>query len=440
MTLSPDDKAQQMYELEDLKGKLKRRKLGNIRFIGELCKKGLINISTIHECVWQLLTDSYDEGVINWKSIKDDEEIEVLCKLLRTVGLALDEDPLPKHIENMTLFFNRLNELTKDKSLNSRMRFSIQEIIELRQNKWVERRQQEGPLKIEQVHQRAAQEEMMKRSGNLPIAPSLNPSKQDARLATGNKVHFNKSGPISRIVSIGPGVTPDSTPTPQISIMSRHGNNNRPRSGSGNIDTKSSFNSSSSNSASYTPNKKTTIVEEEQQTRPNNQMPVPDMPLPQLQRRIQSIIDEYLQTGDVSEVKLGLEELPKVSYRVIIMNIISKFIQGAKEPIQQSLLSLIDNLASVLKEHSSGIIESLTTCEDITMLPDAMLDCKQAPIYIGMVIGRLIRTSVVNSESISSSLDKIQRDNINDAAEFGSDEKTIISAYDSLRESIQKFI
>lgn len=49
--------------------------------------------------------------------------------------------------------------LSKDKSLNARMRFSIEEVIFLRNNKWQSRREHEGPLKLSEIHHRIQQEE-----------------------------------------------------------------------------------------------------------------------------------------------------------------------------------------------------------------------------------------------------------------------------------------
>ena len=52
-----------------------------------------------------------------------------------------------------------MQKLSKDKSLNSRMRFTIEEVIFLRKNKWQSRREQEGPLKISEIHQKIQEEE-----------------------------------------------------------------------------------------------------------------------------------------------------------------------------------------------------------------------------------------------------------------------------------------
>lgn len=45
-------------------------------------------------------------------------------------------------------YFKRLEELSKDKTVNSRIRFSLEEVIQLKKNGWVTRREEEGPAKL----------------------------------------------------------------------------------------------------------------------------------------------------------------------------------------------------------------------------------------------------------------------------------------------------
>lgn len=129
---------QQTIDSQDSNAKLKRRKLGNISFIGELCKMNLISTNIIHDCVWQLLVEQPVDGIggFIWKTICDEDEIEVLCKLFMTVGYKLDLDDPGKHKKNLSLVFNRLRELSSDKSLNSRMRFALREVTENHENGW----------------------------------------------------------------------------------------------------------------------------------------------------------------------------------------------------------------------------------------------------------------------------------------------------------------
>ena len=58
----------------------------------------------------------------------------MLCRFMHTVGSTLEAKTLKKQNELMMLnwYFDRLLELSKDKSVNSRIRFNIEEVIEMR--------------------------------------------------------------------------------------------------------------------------------------------------------------------------------------------------------------------------------------------------------------------------------------------------------------------
>ncbi|CAF2033912.1 unnamed protein product, partial [Rotaria magnacalcarata] len=70
-------------EKDLLKGK--RRKLGNIVFLGELFKLQMLTDTIMHDCIEYLLSDTSNE-----------ESIECLCCLLRTIGKELDDKALEK--------------------------------------------------------------------------------------------------------------------------------------------------------------------------------------------------------------------------------------------------------------------------------------------------------------------------------------------------------
>ena len=54
--------------------KLRRRSLGNIRFIGELYRIKMLNGKIMHECIRKLLKET------------DEESMECLCRLVTTIG------------------------------------------------------------------------------------------------------------------------------------------------------------------------------------------------------------------------------------------------------------------------------------------------------------------------------------------------------------------
>ncbi|KAK7277206.1 hypothetical protein RIF29_18357 [Crotalaria pallida] len=150
-------------EREERRVKARRRMLGNIRLIGELYKKRMLTERIMHECIKKLLGQYQDP---------DEEDIEALCKLMSTIGEMIDH---PKAKEHMDAYFDRMKQLSNNMKLSSRVRFMLRDAIDLRKNKWQERRKVEGPKKIDEVHRDAVQERQAQ-AGRLGRGPVNNPS------------------------------------------------------------------------------------------------------------------------------------------------------------------------------------------------------------------------------------------------------------------------
>jgi translation initiation factor 4G len=133
-------------ERELRRTKARRRMLGNIRLIGELYKKKMLTERIMHECIKKLLGQCQDP---------DEEDVEALCKLMSTIGEMIDH---PKAKEHMDVYFERLKILSNNMNLSSRVRFMLKDVIDLRRNRWQQRRKVDGPKKIEEVHRDAVQE------------------------------------------------------------------------------------------------------------------------------------------------------------------------------------------------------------------------------------------------------------------------------------------
>ena len=133
-----DDKKRIKAEFEAMEMKLRRRSLGNIRFIGELYKLNMLTSRIMHECIKRLL--------LNYK---DEEALECLCRLyllvlvtsltlpmprlLNTVGQALDQETLAKlqkgsaqGLNDLTVYFKEMRKLVDEKKTSSRVRFLLQ--------------------------------------------------------------------------------------------------------------------------------------------------------------------------------------------------------------------------------------------------------------------------------------------------------------------------
>ncbi|KAH0588820.1 hypothetical protein H2248_004620 [Termitomyces sp. 'cryptogamus'] len=126
--------------------KAKRRGLGLIKFIGELFKLQMLTERIMHTCLKKLL-GNVDQP--------EEEDLESCCKLLMTIGSMLDS---PKAANHMTAYFMRITELRNSPNVSSRVQFMLQDVLELREKKWVSRNTVAAPTTIAQVHENAAKE------------------------------------------------------------------------------------------------------------------------------------------------------------------------------------------------------------------------------------------------------------------------------------------
>uniref|UniRef100_F7DF46 Eukaryotic translation initiation factor 4 gamma 1 n=1 Tax=Monodelphis domestica TaxID=13616 RepID=F7DF46_MONDO len=144
VSAAAEERGRLKEELEEARDIARRRSLGNIKFIGELFKLKMLTEAIMHDCVVKLLKNH------------DEESLECLCRLLTTIGKDLDFE---KAKPRMDQYFNQMEKIIKEKKTSSRIRFMLQDVLDLRRSNWVPRRGDQGPKTIDQIHKEAEMEE-----------------------------------------------------------------------------------------------------------------------------------------------------------------------------------------------------------------------------------------------------------------------------------------
>jgi len=185
---SEEEIRREKAKIEEKRQRKKQEMLGNIRFIGEIYKENMIKEHIVHECILSLIGHEVSDPVVSKDGkqknktkrelvqiqskkdiLKDEDTLEALCKFLSTVGEKMERQKKelkgPKgerHRNDFEFYFQLLKEKAEDKhGLPSRMRFMIQNVLDLRKSEWIEskNRKEEKAEKIEDIRKRAEQEE-----------------------------------------------------------------------------------------------------------------------------------------------------------------------------------------------------------------------------------------------------------------------------------------
>lgn len=163
----PNEKAELEAQLEEEERKIRRRSGGTVRFIGELFKISMLTGKIIYSCIDTLLNPH------------SEDMLECLCKLLTTVGAKFEQTPVnakdPGRCYSLEKSISRMQAIASktDKDgakVSSRVRFMLQDVIDLRKNKWQSTRN-EAPKTMGQIEKEAKNEQLsaqyMNYSGSL---------------------------------------------------------------------------------------------------------------------------------------------------------------------------------------------------------------------------------------------------------------------------------
>jgi translation initiation factor 4G len=179
-----------MYKRKDADdSRAKWRAMGNIRFIGHLYRYGLITRKIISACIKSLLRNVEEP---------DPEDIEAMCKLITTVGYEFEnrcsqsfkthknyDNIVRKYKVEMNSFMEKILILRNNTTLDSRIRFLCQEVLEMRKNDWKVRGE-------EQYRKKSNHREIYNRMLNVYRLKNLNDNSDKKRFSG----HFTVQAPI----------------------------------------------------------------------------------------------------------------------------------------------------------------------------------------------------------------------------------------------------
>ena len=130
--MSSDEKAAKIHEAESRMKLIKKRAIGNVLFIGWLFRRSMLSEKIMHSCVVSLFQQEGEENLGG--------SLQAIWNYWESFGQkGRKKDDTKKQ---MDIYFSNLKKMTgKDVKLPNRVKFMILDLIEMRNNQWVPRRE-----------------------------------------------------------------------------------------------------------------------------------------------------------------------------------------------------------------------------------------------------------------------------------------------------------
>eukprot|EP00554_Chaetoceros_debilis_P014432 CAMPEP_0194113230 /NCGR_PEP_ID=MMETSP0150-20130528/15772_1 /TAXON_ID=122233 /ORGANISM="Chaetoceros debilis, Strain MM31A-1" /LENGTH=872 /DNA_ID=CAMNT_0038803101 /DNA_START=124 /DNA_END=2740 /DNA_ORIENTATION=- len=391
---------------------VKRHFLGHMRFIGELYKGDLIGIKIMLMVLSQLL-----EGEAKKDSGVDEEKIECFAKLMTVIGDILEQqcaysrsagkietsERLEKCWKQVNIMAGR--EDGKGPEISNRIKFMLQDLLEMKANGWTSRREEESAKTIAQIHKDAAKE--ARRGGSTGVKRSTSSSslrRQSKPTVDADgfvEVVGTSGGTFNRSLSMGNFPRNNSRSNLNKNGTAGGGSKRPLRSSGGSF---AAFNNTSQPNGKEikdVPKESETIVKE---------YLTPD----ECGKKAKNYLKEFFVAGDDADAVLSIHELVDVGAEgsidrgaKVIESSLLMLLEGKADEVDKSVL-IITRCFEEKKIESASFVAGLN--DPLEFLSDIAIDAPLASAHLVTAIAAFVKAGAIQFDFFLNSPEYFRTD------------------------------
>ena len=424
-SMTESERAEKEEELEFRRIRIKKQMLGNVKFIGQLYKVGLIRPKIMRFCIASLLKLESEENakVPDYKDSgrtdMDEEDHEALCSIFTTIGPVIDDESAAQFMDTC---FTKIKKLSVDKALPSRSRFMYKDLIELRGNNWVPRRKEEKAKTLDEIRRDVEQEERRQAQVRAGGGGGGGPGGGGGGGRGGGDYRGGSTS--GRGGGVGGG------PRSSLQMASRTRQQSKPETDDDGFTT---IASSRTGFASKTSTPTKILQPSKSATAPppkpgfgalnDDGAAVPDVattPKPlsegELEKRFKSIRTYFMDDGDVDELVRAVDKfIPSTPGAG--KQLVTKYVDGMMECKDQERAAMV-KILSVLFEKGKLTRQDVEggLADPIEFIDSTKMDCPRAFEYLSVVLGELLRIKAIALSWLCRQLEKPKSSDANSKA------------------------
>lgn len=399
------EQAEKEEELNFRRIRIKKQMLGNVKFIGQLYKKGLIKEKIMRFCIGSTLKLEKRDDVqsknpeynIGDYADMDEEDHEAICSMFSTIGSTIDK----LHAANfMEVCFTKIEELSESKDLPVRSKFMYKDLIDLRSNNWIPRRKEEKAKTIAEIRKDVEREERAQanpgrggRGGDYRSGGRGN----RGSISTGSSMRSRVSKPVAK--------TDDDGFTQILS-----GRTAAAPAKSSRLQPKPDI-----RDAGPSPKQSTFAALADDGSKSNGgaisapKEPVaPQLSKDQLQRKVKSMRNDFMNDGgNVDELMLTWQEMSGTNGAgAVLVSTNADHMMEAKEIERVAIYDILRLLCEHEKLTKTDVQEGLA--DPLEFIDSMVMDCPRAFEYFGEIIADMMRLKMTDMPWLCALFQKIK--------------------------------
>ena len=125
--------------------------------------------------------------------------------------------------------------------------------------------------------------------------------------------------------------------------------------------------------------------------------------------RVNGLLEEYMKIHDPAEALLSLQELPRAAAGLLVLKVVHRTLNTTRKEVHEDMLQLFVELSSALREAQEDVLNALMRCEELSMLVDSITDFREAPEWIGAIVGVLVKVGACSMDRVGRMVEQMKR-------------------------------